>query len=81
MWKSPKLTLIKQKTEENMAMLRTGPVGESNDTMESNLHVGVYEISIRLKRGGPSERWMRALDYIRDVKETAAGHAVLRNEM
>ena len=27
------------------------------------------------------KRWMRGLDYIRDVKETAAGHAVLRNEM
>ena len=26
------------------------------------------------------KRWMRVLDYIKDVKETAAGH-VLRNEM
>lgn len=61
-------------------MLRTGPVGESNDTMESNLHVGVMR-SASGWRGGPSEKMDEVLDYIRDVKETAAGHAVLRNEM
>ena len=37
-------------------MFRIGPVGESSDTMESILHVGVYEISIRLKGGGPREK-------------------------
>ena len=63
-------------------MLRIGPVGESSDTMESILHVGVYEISIRLKGGDQEKRWMGVLDYIReDVRETAAGHVVLRNEM
>lgn len=39
-----------------MANVKNWASGESNNTVESNLHVGVYEISIRLKRGGPSEK-------------------------
>ena len=37
-------------------MLRIGPVGESSDTMDSILHVGVYEISISLKRVGTKRK-------------------------
>lgn len=69
-----------EKRRKIWQMLRIGPVENQMTLWNLTCMWESMRSASGWREGDQVKRWMRVLDYIKDVKETAAGH-VLRNEM